>query len=181
MAKEVFIQTSKEHRTGSSVNYSDCTVQFDVNCVAKVTEEEAQDLLEEDGSLKVLSEKEVAKLPKAKKVTEEPKEEAGEDELASLKAENKELKEALKTSDESLRAMNDKLIALKEEKENEKETLRRSKLSKEEKAGEDKMAKELQKLKVEELNEMAKKADLPQKEWEALDKDKFVWYLIKNS
>jgi len=183
MGKEVFIQTSKEHRKGSSVTYNACTVQFDDNCVAEVTEKKAEKLLNEDDSLSKLSEKEVAALPDEDDSVELQKASGVDqtDEITTLKVEIENLEIKLKASDELLRDSNEKLIALKKEKDGSAEELRRSKLSKDDKSEENKMAKELQKLKVKELNEMAIKAELPQEEWEALSKDEFVWYLIKNS
>lgn len=189
MAKLVKIYTSLEHRSNKTVkSYIDgkpIMIDFNKDRVAEVSEDILVELMKNDSSIEIVDKEVAAKIgkeqdPDGAKVKEMiPR-------IGNLEASNAALKETneklvntnkdLVEENEKLKAKNEELKALLVEAgieftEEEEEV--------ESKDEESKITKfQLQKMKIEELKEAAKEAELPEEAWKDLTKKDLVEYLF---
>lgn len=190
MAKLVKIYTSLEHRSNKTVkSYIDgkpIMIDFNKDRVAEVSEDILVELMKNDPSIEIVDKEVAAKIgkeqdPDGAKVKEMiPRIGNLEASNAALKETNEKLvniNEGLVEENEKLKAKNEELktllveagVEFAEEGEEELES----------KDEDSKITKfQLQKMKIEELKEAAKEAELPEEAWKDLTKKDLVEYLF---
>jgi hypothetical protein len=162
MAKLVQVYTSLQHRADSSVlvGIGDkmLTIEFNADCIAEVSEDILVELIQSDPSLKVLDEDLALLVNKEEDIVTELKRQIGsyEGNIAKLKETNEKL----------VRENQELIIKIKDLGGDP--IIEDSKVSK----------VDLLKMKVADLQSLAKEASLPEEEYITLKKDQLVDYLF---